>query len=188
MQKYKTTTPSYEQINSTPTFSFILMLLACAMLGFSCGSRTLVRDYPTNWQSDKSADWFERRAKFLGISLEEAKARDAKLSEKRPAKDMWDAQLKDESAQLWNRVCATCHGPNGKLEGTILQPPLPKKLGGMGMTMGFTFGGDAMRAGIYRVIRDGKNTGKASAAMPGWKGQLSKEQLWGLVLHIEEAL
>ncbi|MCA9561081.1 MAG: cytochrome c [Myxococcales bacterium] len=46
--------------------------------------------------------------------------------------------------------------------------------------MGFTFGGDAMRRGIYRSIAEGKGEG-----MPAWGGRLSREQMWALVRHIE---
>ena len=51
---------------------------------------------------------------------------------------------------------------------------------GMGATMGFTFGGDGMRAGVFRSIAAGKGT-----AMPPWGGVLAREQIQALVTHIE---
>ena len=56
----------------------------------------------------------------------------------------------------------------------------PRAWGTMGTSMGFFFGGDRMRAGIYRTVADGRPPN-----MPAWGAQLSREQLWALVRHIE---
>ena len=59
-------------------------------------------------------------------------------------------------------------------------PKVPRDWTGMGVRMGFFFGGDKMRAGIFRRIRDGVPPG-----MPGWDSALSREQIWALVRHLE---
>lgn len=125
------------------------------------------------------ADWFAYRADGLSISVDEARARDAALDEDAPPEGLWDAQLARESASLWLTRCALCHGADGDLEGAVQMDPPARKWGTFGTTMGFLFGGDKMRAGIYRTIRDGKGQ------MPGWGDRLAREQIWGLVAHIE---
>lgn len=123
--------------------------------------------------------WFDFRAEGLSISVADARRRDAGLPEDEPPEGIWDSQLAREAASLWLKQCAACHGVNGDLEGAVPLDPPARKWGTFGTAMGFLFGGDAMRAGIYRTIRDGKGQ------MPGWGDRLSKEQMWGLVTHIE---
>ena len=72
-------------------------------------------------------------------------------------------------------------GSRGKPPLATTSEPPPRAWGGMGARMGFLFGGDKMRAGIYRSIDQGRGTG----VMPAWGGQLSREQIWALVRHIE---
>lgn len=124
-------------------------------------------------------DWFAHRAEGLSITAAQAQARDAALSEDVPPEGIWDDQLATEAASLWLTRCAQCHGVNGDLEGAVVNDPPARAWGTFGTAMGFLFGGDKMRAGIYRTIRDGR--GK----MPGWGEHLSREQIWGLVSHIE---
>lgn len=130
-------------------------------------------------------DWYAYRARGLGLTAAQAKARDAHISETIPP-DVWDEQVATEAAVLWASQCAACHGPRGKLEGVPPMEPQPRAWGGIGAQMGFFFGGDKMRAGIYRKIRDGGDPrdGKPSL-MPAWGDKLSREQMWGLVYFIE---
>ena len=58
------------------------------------------------------------------------------------------AYLHREGRALWNVHCAVCHGTNGNANPQNFNPA-PRKLGGMGLKMGFFFGGDKMRAGIF---------------------------------------
>lgn len=128
-------------------------------------------------------DWFAWRADALGISVDEARARDAKLPDgtdgTAPPEGTLDANTQVEAAVLWSQECARCHGENG------VPPPVaegqvqPREWGGMGPAMGFLMGGDKMRAGIYETIAQGKGT------MAGWGDALSREQIWALVAHIE---
>ena len=123
--------------------------------------------------------WFAYRAEGLSITVEQARQRDAALSEDVPPEDNWDVQLAREAASLWLKNCAACHGVNGDLEGALPMDPPAREWGTFGTAMGFLFGGDKMRAGIYRTIRDGRGQ------MPGWGDRLSREQIWALVTHIE---
>ena len=52
--------------------------------------------------------------------------------------------------------------------------------------MGFFFGGDKMRAGLFKRIQEGgePKDGKPSD-MPAWSSSLSREQTWALVRHLE---
>ncbi|MBK6688751.1 MAG: cytochrome c [Deltaproteobacteria bacterium] len=122
-------------------------------------------------------EWFLFRAQDLGVSLEEAQTRDRALSESEPPQ--LDATTQREAAALWRSLCAGCHGATGRLEGVPVVEPAPKKWGGFGVSMGFFFGGDKMRAGLYRKIREG------GEKMPAWGELLSREQTWALVAHLE---
>jgi mono/diheme cytochrome c family protein len=139
---------------------------------------------PAGYDLHFGDDWFELRAEQLGITQEEAKARDRGLSEEEPPE--LDAHTGVEAAALWRDLCAQCHGPNGDPEeAPSKQQVTPRDWSGMGPSMGFFFGGDAMRAGIYRRIRDGGDEDGKPSIMPPWGGQLSREQIWALVRHIE---
>ncbi|TGK32793.1 cytochrome c [Leptospira gomenensis] len=83
-----------------------------------------------------------------------------------------------EADQLWEQRCSSCHGLDGT-PNEFLQPK-PKKLNGFGIKMGFFFGGDKMREGIFRTIRNGKNE-----RMPSFQKELSEEQIRALVRKIE---
>jgi len=132
-------------------------------------------------------DWFTYRARGLGITADAARQRDAALPTDHPAAGIWDQQTAAEAVALWAGRCAACHGPHGRGEGVPAHDPAPRAWGGMGAAMGFFFGGDAMRAGVYRKIAEGGGTvdGKVSD-MPAWGGELSREQMWALVRFIEE--
>ncbi|MCB9536025.1 MAG: cytochrome c [Myxococcales bacterium] len=127
--------------------------------------------------------WYAHRAATLNITPEAARARDAALPagpDAGPPDDALDAHTAREAAALWRDLCAACHGPDGQPPSELGLDPPPKTWGGFGVRMGFTFGGDAMRRGIYRSIAEGKGEG-----MPAWGGRLSREQMWALVRHIE---
>lgn len=83
-----------------------------------------------------------------------------------------------EADRLWEQRCAACHGVDGTPSESL--PTKPRKLKGFGLKMGFLFGGDKMREGIYKTIRDGKNQ-----TMPSFKEELSEEEIRALVKRIE---
>lgn len=127
--------------------------------------------------------WWAYRASLTpGQTVAQAKVADAALSEAAPPEEgPHRLALAQEAAALWRDLCAPCHGSRGDLEGVDLSAfdKPPRRWDGMGPSFGFFFGGDKMRAGIYRSIRDGKD------AMPPFGPVLSREQLWALVRHIE---
>ncbi len=127
--------------------------------------------------------WFEWRAATLAITPQAARERDAALpdgsTKSAPPAGTLDAVTAAVGRALWEQACASCHGPAGTPPETA-GGPHPRDWGGMGPTMGFLFGGDAMRAGIYRVVAEGRGT-----AMPAFGDTLSREQIWALVAHIE---
>lgn len=162
----------------------LLLLLLCAV---AAGCSTPVRPTaPVDAQPHFGDTWFEHRAQSLGITPDAAKARDAAIPVDAPPAGPWDPTVAQEAAAIWTSTCARCHGVNGDLEGAPPMTPPPRKFGGMGLRMGFTFGGDKMRAGIYRKIMEGGAVvdGKPSA-MPAWGRQLSREQGWALARYVE---
>ena len=128
--------------------------------------------------------WFPWRAQTLGISVDEARQRDAALPSgddgEAPPGDTLDEYTAREASAIWRSDCSACHGLDGKAPAVAENDPVPKSWNGLGPTMGFLFGGDKMRAGIYRSIDRGK-----PPAMPAWGSRLSREQIWALVRHIE---
>lgn len=133
-------------------------------------------------------DWFAARAQQLGISAEEAKARDAAISESAPpGDDRVDHFAREQAAAVWAEQCSKCHG----LEG---EPPVemaekvrpPREWGTFGTSMGFFFGGDKMRAGIFKIIsKGGEPKDGVASEMSAWGDSLSREQIWALVYHLE---
>lgn len=140
----------------------------------SCGAS--LRPRP-DAQPHLDGDWIPYRARSLGLDDEATLARDLALAESTPPP--LDQVTVDEGAALFRALCAGCHGATGRLEGVPAIEPAPRRWGGMGATMGFFFGGDAMRAGLYKKIRDG------GEKMPAWGELLSREQTWALVAHLE---
>ena len=126
------------------------------------------------------AHFFEWRAQSLGISLEASRERDQNFpgNDGPPPHEKLDQAMAKEAARLWQSLCAACHGLNGVPPKSILVKP--RTWGTMGTKMGFFFGGDKMRSAIYQKIADGQPPN-----MPAWNTQLSREQIWALVKHLE---
>lgn len=152
------------------------------LLVAGCARRVAPSDFkePTAHFGD---DWFAYRAKGLGLAdAEAAKARDLAISDTVPPSES-DEQLKSEGEAIWGQVCAECHGKTGRKEGVVFAPGTkePRKWGGMGAAMGFFFGGNKMRGGLYRTIRDGR----PDTPMIAWAPTLAREQIWALVFFLE---
>ena len=163
-----------------------VLLCALASCAFACSGPTqsiAKDDTPVHL----GESWFEFRADTLGISVEQAKSRDLAFSEDEPPdEETLDSSVAVQAAALWSKVCAGCHGVRGDLEGAVELSEKPKRWDGFGVRMGFFFGGDSMRAGIYRKIRDGvtKDDGTPTL-MRAFGDELAREQIWALVRHIE---
>jgi mono/diheme cytochrome c family protein len=124
--------------------------------------------------------WYSHRAATLDLDLKKARERDAEFpgAEGPPPSSRLDHITAREAAALWKAICSGCHGPKGRPSETAAVRP--RSWGGFGPRMGFFFGGNRMRSGLYRKISEG-----VPPAMPAWGSQLSREQIWALVKHIE---
>lgn len=127
--------------------------------------------------------WLAFRGEALGLEPAAVKARDGAVSEREPP--LLEPGLAKEAALLWRDLCAACHGLDGRAEALPAEGPRPRAWGGFGARMGFFFGGDSMRAGLYRRIRDGGDAEGKPSVMPAWGQVLAREQIWALVRHIE---
>lgn len=133
-------------------------------------------------------EWFAARAQQLGISAEEAKARDAAISDRTPpGEDGVDRFAREQAAAIWVEYCSKCHGLEGEPPAEMAEKPrTPREWGTFGTSMGFFFGGDKMRAGIFRLISEGgEEKDGVSSGMPAWGESLSREQTWAVVYHLE---
>jgi mono/diheme cytochrome c family protein len=107
-----------------------------------------------------------------------------------PGVENIDDVTRARAAAIWSEHCSKCHGLDGEPPDASAQSYAgapPRTWGTFGTSMGFFFGGDKMRAGLFRVISEGgakKEDGTASA-MPAWGEMLSREEIWALVYHLE---
>jgi mono/diheme cytochrome c family protein len=160
----------------------LIFVLALGVLGCSKPERV---EAPPDAVAHYGDAWFAFRGESLGISVAAAQSRDAALPADHPP--VLDHTTAVEAAAIYRSVCVACHGPGG-------QPPEkqpsggapPRAWGGGGVRMGFFFGGDSMRAGLFKKIQQGGDPkdGKPSD-MPAWGSSLSREQTWALVRHFE---
>lgn len=157
-------------------YLFFLCALVCIPVLCACaGPQGVARQ---GAQVPLADEWFEGRAEGLSVSVEDARKRDALLGD--PASPPESSpEMLEVGAVLWRDLCATCHGVDGKAPPVEEGAAQPRSWGG-GSRMGFFFGGDKMRGGLFKTIRDGKGTG-----MPAWGETLSNEQIWALVGHLE---
>ena len=87
----------------------MVILLSAAGCG---GPRQAVVSVDTA-QVHLGESWFTHRAEGLSLTVEQAKVRDAAMSEDAPPEGVWDDQLATEAASLWLKNCAACHGVRG---------------------------------------------------------------------------
>lgn len=99
----------------------------------------------------------------------------------------WDAFMQQEAAAIWVTRCAPCHGISGRGENVTQQfETPPRAFGSFGMKMGFFFGRNRMRAGLYRRVALGSAADpNKPGSMPSFEGQLTREQMWAVVTYLE---
>ena len=95
-----------------------------------------------------------------------------------PFKDNPDAVT--AGAQIYTTYCATCHGIEGKGDGpagTALEPH-PANLADAGMmnNMSDTY--------LFWRISEGGMVEPFNSAMPPWKGSLTEEQIWQVIVYL----
>lgn len=162
-------------------------LLLAASLSLACG-RPVRPDKPAaDAQLQLGDAWFPARAASLHITPEQARARDAAITDKDAPAESWDPFMREQASLAWETVCASCHGVDGK--GTGVQKKFahpPRAFGGMGMRMGFTFGGDKMRAGLFRkVMKGGQADPEKPGEMPAMDDGFPRELGWAMVHYVE---
>src|SRR5687767_11283074 len=54
-------------------------------------------------------NWWPFRAEHLGISIAEARMRDAAIDRRRPPEGFWDEQTAIEAVSVWSVLCNECH-------------------------------------------------------------------------------
>lgn len=160
-------------------FSSLLILSV-----FSC-----VRSSQKEWNTQfphKMEAWYDWRATSMGRSSEQQKHYDETLLT-RPPENYGASYQQEEGKKLWAQNCASCHGADGKGNSAMNFDPPSREFGSMSLRMGFLFGGDKMRLGIMNKIRTGRSKQQKNIGqMPAFGNQLSNEQIWSLVLHIEK--
>ena len=158
------------------------LLILCALM--ACAKQIPANQYQTDFPHNKEA-WATWRASVTNTGQEAFhKADQGWDANTKPPNYGADYQRKEGHA-LWQMHCAVCHGPQGRTNPQKITPA-PRKLGGMGLKMGFFFGGDKMRAGIFKKIKTGQSTKpKTPSQMAGFGDLLHNEQIWALVLHLE---
>lgn len=125
--------------------------------------------------------WIPVRSQALGLDATTAAARDQSFLAGPPADGLWwDPQLAGEVHGIWTELCSECHDGRRNVE-TVLKIPPPGRR--WIQEEGPLFGGKKTPVAAFKILLDGA---KASAGrdMPGFRGKLSNEQLWGLVYFI----
>jgi mono/diheme cytochrome c family protein len=132
--------------------------------------------------------WYALRAAQLGIDEEAARTRDAALPTETPIAGRDAPELRREARALWRDLCAGCHGSAGRREDAQVdlgdQEP-PRDWGSFGSNLAFAISGDGFRVVVYRRIAQGGDRDGNPSRMPAWEGELSREQIWGLVALVE---
>ena len=156
----------------------IILVLLCALCLHCAAPASLI--LPATGESTSKQERLEKIAGERGTSLAKVQEDDSAFSDDNPPEALWESsQLREKAALQWATHCASCHGVRGRGENVPVLEPAPRAFGGFGIAMGFLMGGNKMRGAIFRKIQDGTNY------MPGFKDQLTNEEIWGLVYFIE---
>jgi hypothetical protein len=127
--------------------------------------------------------WWPFRAKHLGISVTEAKRRDAGISMTHAPRNFWDEQTAVEAVSIWSVLCNECHGGRRTLEDALTMPaPGPA----WGQAEGLFFGNRRGYRHVFHIVHNGgpPQNGERSE-MIAWHKELSREQIWSLLYFLE---
>lgn len=151
---------------------------------FNCAKTIPPSEHQGTFPHDKES-WLQWRSEAGQLDLQAAADLDLQWDAQHKPENYGAPYQREEGRALWQKHCALCHGPAGKGNPQKYDPP-PRKFGGMGMTMGFFFGGDKMRAAIFHKIKTGQALKKKENSRMAGNGELlHNEQIWALVLHLE---
>lgn len=134
---------------------------------------------------DKEA-WYAARGAALGLSPEEAQARDLGFDgDNPPPAQFWDEQVAVEAASIWRVMCNECH--KGKRRITTA-PNIPAPGEQWGKDRGNFFGRPRPYRDMHLQISiGGAAKPQINSRMPAFGDELSNEQIWGLVYFVERA-
>lgn len=127
--------------------------------------------------------WWPFRAKFLGISMTEARRRDAAISMTHAPRNFWDEQTAVEAVSIWTVLCNECHGGRRSVEDAVSMPaPGPA----WGQADGLFFGNRRSYRQVFHTVHSGgpPQNGERSE-MIAWNKELSREQIWSLLYFLE---
>jgi hypothetical protein len=127
--------------------------------------------------------WWPFRAKSLGISVAQAKRRDAAMSMHEAPKDFWDAQTALEAVSVWTVLCNECHGGRRSLQEAQTMP-VPAPAWGHGE--GLFFGNRRTYRHVFDIVYNGgPEQDGVRSEMIAWKRELSREMIWALLYFLE---
>lgn len=175
-------------MNNGKHFPIPLKLLVWATFLFALSTchlwqkKTIV---PQNLKSHSKEAWLLKLSIDNKISLKEQTKLDNEIaSDGVPHFLKKDAMAMQEAAVIWRDDCSNCHGMDGEariVEGSDIKS---RNFGTMAMQMGFFFGGDKMRTGIFHKISEGSSK-DGLELMPSYSRKLSQQQIWSLVFYLE---
>lgn len=162
-----------------------VLFFGFSLVWYSCTSSNNHIGLNKSYKSHTREAWLLQASVNDKVSLKEQTKKDNQLGEYEvPHFLKQDPKTMREAKAIWRDTCSACHGMTGKsikLKNSDVQS---RNFGTMGMSMGFLFGGDKMRAGIFRKISQGSNANRTDL-MPSYNQKLSRQQIWGLVFFIE---
>jgi hypothetical protein len=127
--------------------------------------------------------WWPFRSEYLALSVEAAKARDAKISNRQAPDAFWDEQTAIEAVSIWSALCNECHGGRRTLKDALAMSPPPA---GWGTGEGLFFGRSRPYAEIFHIIYNGgPDKNGVPSEMPKWGIRISREQIWSLIYFVE---
>jgi hypothetical protein len=128
-------------------------------------------------------DWWKFRGEFLRVNVQQAKERDAEISDKQPPPQFWDQQTAVEAASVWGSLCNECHGGRRAVGDAMKMPPPPAN---WGRGTGLFFGQRKAYATLFGIVSGGgpERNGKRSE-MPAWRGRLAREEVWAILYFLE---
>lgn len=128
-------------------------------------------------------EWWPFRAQQLGLTEDEAKARDGRLSRTQAPRGFWDQQTALEAVSVWTVLCNECHGGRRHLEDALDMPPPPPT---WGQGEGLFFGNRRTYQHVFKAVHDGgPQRAPGQPTMPAWKNILPTEMMWALLYFLE---
>jgi hypothetical protein len=134
-------------------------------------------------QLNTGEKWWGYRAKTLRMTENQARVRDAEMSEVQAPDGFWDSQTAVEVVGLWSAVCNECHGGRRRLEDAV---KMPEPAATWGRGDGLFFGARKRYSDVFATVyHGGPERNGIRSEMPAWKGKLPKELIWAVLYFLE---